>query len=128
MSVSIEQSVLNLKRGDTGKWTSITVDTATEQALDFTGCSFRMAVWATTPEATVTTDAGAEFVLTSPSGGIVVSNATSGELTITISKSQSAALTQELYGFDLQLTTPSSEEYSIAEGVLQIEPQFTHST
>jgi hypothetical protein len=125
----LTETTLNLTRGDTGKWDVVLTDPADDSALVLTGCTLRLAVWAETPAATVANDTDAELVLTStPAAGIVITDAAAGEMTITISKTQSAALTGELYRFDLQLINASAESYTAARGLIWVEAQHTHDS
>ncbi len=125
----IEQTTLHLVRGDVGKWNVTLTNPATGSALVLSGCTLRMAVWASLPSADVSTDGGAEFVLTStPLAGISITDANAGTVEITISKTQSAALSAELYHFDLQFTNGSAEPYTAARGVIWVEPQVTHDS
>jgi hypothetical protein len=125
----LADTTLSLIRGDTGKWIVALTNPADDSALVLTGCTLRMAVWAEMPAASVTTDSGAVFVLTStPAAGITITDASAGTVEITISKTQSALLTAELYRFDLQFTNGSAEPYTAARGVIWVEPQVTHDS
>lgn len=124
----LDNTNLYLVRGDTGRWTTILTEPESGDTFALTGCSFRLTFWASVPGADITTDATAALVLTSPSGGLTVTDADNGEITIVMTKTQSAQLTAELYRFDLQLTNPSGEEYTVARGQLNVDPQFTHTT
>src|SRR6187402_2043696 len=120
-------TTLSLTRGDTGKW-SVVVTDLDSAVLDLSGCSLRMALWATKPAVSVSSDTDADLVLTSPSSGISITSAEDGEIEIAISAAQSAALTRPAYAFDLQVTTAASEVYTAASGLLTLSAQITHSS
>jgi len=124
----LTDTTLNLIRGDTGKWTVILTDDETGDPLVLTGCSLRMAIWATEPAASVTSDTNAALVLSSPSSGIAITDPDEGEITITISAASSAGLSAEIYSYDLQLTNATSEQYTVARGVVWVGAQMTHAS
>jgi len=65
----------------------------------------------------------AELTLTSPSGGIVITGAT-GIVTITMTATQTAALEEGYYVYDVELTSGSFKDRLI-QGQLTVAPEVT---
>jgi hypothetical protein len=124
---TIALTSLSVVQGDTGKWSMALRDEVANAAIDLTGCSLRMAVYRVAPLSSVVSDAGAEAVLTSPSSGIVITDAAAGEVEITVADSITSGLEPDFHTFDVQLTNASNERYTVARGYLQVLPQTTHN-
>lgn len=67
--------------------------------------------------------ADADLTLTSPSGGIVITGAT-GVVTITMTATQTAALEEGFYVYDVELTSGSYKDRLI-QGQLTVAPEVT---
>jgi hypothetical protein len=67
--------------------------------------------------------ADADLTLTSPSGGIVITGAT-GVVTITMTATQTAALEEGYYVYDVELTSGSYKDRLI-QGQLTVAPEVT---
>lgn len=117
---------LSITRGSTGRWSAVISD-LDGVAIDLTGCSLRMALWATRPAATIADDDDADLVLSSPSDGIQITSEEDGEIEITITDTQSALLTRPAYAFDLRLTNSIDEVFTAASGLLTISDRITHA-
>ena len=118
-------TVLPITRGYTGRW-DVSVTDSEGAVVDVTGCTFRMAFYATPPARSATTDSGAALTLTSGSG-ITITNAAGGILSVIITPAQAATLTRAQYSFDLRMTNAAEEIYPAASGFLLLYDQSTHS-
>lgn len=121
------KTLLSVPRGDTRKW-DVRVRDLRGAVLNLTGCTLRMAFYPTKPSIAVTTDGDAALVLSSPSGGITIVTAATGEVLVTISAAQSLALTSPSYVFDCQVTNGSGEIFTAASGTLTVSSQITHNS
>ena len=91
--------------------------------LDITGGK----LWFTVKTNYIQTDPG-ELQLTSPSSGLVLTSAADGEVTMTITNTQSAALTAQTYVYDIQFKDVNGKITTLETGTLEVKPQVTTST
>lgn len=119
---------LCITQGETGKWLVACVDTASGAVIDLTGCSMRMAIHRTQPAPAVADDSAAALVLTSPDGGIQITNTAEGAAQIIISDTQSLEFVRPTYVYSLKLTNAAGEKYVITRGALKVTPQITHDS
>lgn len=71
-------------------------------------------------------DVSANLRLTStPSSGITITDAANGEVSLSITQSQTAALTPQSYYYDIQVVTATPKVYTLARGRFIVEADIT---
>ena len=98
---------------------TITWRDAAKKAINITGYQARMQVRSTVDSATVVTE------LTTTNGRITISGPTLGQLTLTISATDTAAITAGLYVYDLELVSPAGDVNRIIEGNFVVKAEVT---
>lgn len=107
-------------RGDTDSFT-VTVQDAAGNAIDITGFSFLLTVDPSeAPEDAVNN----LFQLSSPAGGIALSDPVNGEITVTLTAVQ-ADQTPQVYFYDLQMTDTGGAVKTILKGQWEVVQDIT---
>lgn len=117
---------LNLKmvRGDTYKFDAVIILNGV--AVNLTGGTIRMtAKWAHSE-----LDAAAVFQLSSPSSGIVITSASEGKISVTITSSQTSTLPAKKVElpYDIQYVDSTANVYTVLYGTLTVVPDVTLAT
>lgn len=108
----------SIYRGDT--WTETwTILDQNGVSVDITGATFKMTLKNNTSDA----DPGV-LQLTSPSSGIVITDAATGVVTLTITATQTAALTPSTYEYDIQMNNTGTVK-TLVRGKLTIVADVT---
>lgn len=112
-----------MQRGDTLVLTATI--TADGVALDLTGATLRFTV----KSSESLTDAQALCTLTT-GAGIVHTNAAGGIATITLPATTTATLDSSpfVFVYDLQVTTSTSQVFTVARGALTVSPDVSRTT
>lgn len=116
---------LVMDRGDEPTWPVVAYAADGTTVYDLSGA----VVYFTAKESTAFADARAVFQKSSPSSGITITDATAGELEITLSASDTNTLPPKKMRleYDLQIVTAGGTVLTLTRGILVVRPDVTRA-